>query len=125
MQSKTNVEIVKWFKKAAEQGHAEASYELGWMYYEGEGGEKDYVEAAKWYHKAAEQGHAETQYYLGEMYRKGKGVEQDDVETVTWLRKAAGTGTCEGPVPAWQDVLPGQGRGERLHRGSGVVQKSR
>ena len=30
-------EAVKWYRKAAEQNHAEAQYNLGWIYYEGKG----------------------------------------------------------------------------------------
>lgn len=41
---------------AAEQGDAKAQSNLGDMYREGEGVEKDYVEAEKWYRLAAEQG---------------------------------------------------------------------
>ena len=50
-------EAVKWYRKAAEQGHAEAQYLLGVMYNNGNGVIKDFQEARKWYQKAAEQGH--------------------------------------------------------------------
>jgi TPR repeat protein len=56
-------------EKAAEQGFAEAQYELGGMYYIGEGGvPEDDEEALKWFRKAAEQGHAEAQYKVGFSY---------------------------------------------------------
>ncbi|GHT32760.1 hypothetical protein AGMMS49592_0010 [Endomicrobiia bacterium] len=44
--------------KKAEQGFAEAQYNLGVMYYKGEGVKQDYKEAIKWFKKAAEQGHS-------------------------------------------------------------------
>ena len=50
------VEAVKWSRKAAEQGDADAQYNLGNCYGRGEGVEQDKAEAVKWYHKAAEQG---------------------------------------------------------------------
>ena len=67
---------VKWFRKAADQGNAEAQYELGELYNDGFnliGGTVNENEAVKWYRKAAEQGHAESQYKLGECYRYGWG----------------------------------------------------
>lgn len=43
------VEAVKWFRKAAEQGHAEAQFELGGKYFTSEGVPEDNVEAYTWY----------------------------------------------------------------------------
>ena len=45
----------------AEQGVAEAQYNLGMMYYTGSGVHQDYAEALRWFRQAAEQGHAEAQ----------------------------------------------------------------
>ena len=44
----------------AEQGHAGAQNNLGFMYRNGQGVPQDYAEALQWYRKAAEQGHAES-----------------------------------------------------------------
>ena len=49
-------EAVKWYRKAAEQGNADAQNTLGVMYDKGEGVEQDKEEAVKWFRKAAEQG---------------------------------------------------------------------
>ena len=78
--------------KAAERGNAGAQYELGGMYYYGQGVPEDYTESAKWYRKAAEQGHAEAQFHLGLMYRLGYGVPEDYAEAAKWCRKAAEQG---------------------------------
>jgi hypothetical protein len=43
--------------KAAEQGDAAAQYNLGAMYFRGQGITQDYKESAKWFTKAAEQGY--------------------------------------------------------------------
>ena len=53
---KNSTEAVKWYRMAAEQGHASAQNYLGWMYARGEGVPKDCVEAVKWYRRAVEQG---------------------------------------------------------------------
>ena len=43
------VEAEKWFRKAAEQGHAGSQVELGGKYFTGEGVPEDYAEAYAWY----------------------------------------------------------------------------
>ena len=42
-----------WYKKAAEQGNAEAQCALGECYYQAFGVEKNEKEARKWYKEAA------------------------------------------------------------------------
>ncbi len=46
-------EAVKWYRKAAEQGHATAQYNLGVMYGNGRGVTQDYVHAHMWFNLAA------------------------------------------------------------------------
>ena len=77
------------YKAKAEQGDAEAQFDLGFCYDDGRGVEKDYGEAVKWYRKAAEQGHAPAQFNLGYCYANGQGVRKDKEEAVKWYRKAA------------------------------------
>ena len=86
---KNYTEAVKWYRKAAEQGHAGAQNNLGYCYKNGYGVTKDYAEAVKWYRKAAEQGNDLAQYNLGVCYEYGQGVTKDITEAVKWYRKAA------------------------------------
>jgi TPR repeat protein len=83
---------ITWFNKAAEQGDANAQYNLGIMYVDGLGVKKDYLQAATWYRKAAKQGHASARYNLGVMYENGQGVKKDYVQAIAWYRKAAEQG---------------------------------
>ena len=46
----------KWYRKAAEQGHAQAQFNLGVMYHRGKGVDQSHATAVKWYRKAADQG---------------------------------------------------------------------
>jgi TPR repeat protein len=48
---------VKWYRKAVEQGDAKAQYNLGVMYYSGEGVLQDTVAALMWFNIAAVEGH--------------------------------------------------------------------
>ncbi|MGO8882047.1 MAG: tetratricopeptide repeat protein [Desulfomonilaceae bacterium] len=91
-ETQDDAEALKWFRKAADQGSAEAQFNMGDMYQAGKGVTQDYVEAQKWFHKAADQGSAEAQVWIGAMYEKGKGVAQDSAEALKWYRKAADLG---------------------------------
>jgi TPR repeat protein len=79
-------------RKAAERGNANAQFNLGLLYYLGEGVEQDEEEAFHWYKKAAEQGNANAQCNLGYMYDLGEGVERNPEEAEKWYRKAAERG---------------------------------
>ena len=81
-----------WFRKAAEQGDAEAQSAIGHAYYYGRGVAQDYSEAARWYHLSANQGNAAAQSMLGFMYSHGKGLGEDKAEAVRWYRLAAAQG---------------------------------
>jgi TPR repeat protein len=61
-------------KALAEQGDADAQYNLGIMYDTGLGVPENDAEAVKWFRKAAEQGYAYAQFKLGNMYVNGEGV---------------------------------------------------
>ena len=48
---------MKWYRMAADQGHAPAQCNLGGMYFEGQGVPENTSEALRWLHKAQVQGH--------------------------------------------------------------------
>ncbi|GAB7221611.1 hypothetical protein VoSk93_08230 [Vibrio owensii] len=75
-------------KKRAEQGDADAQFNLGVIYYRGKGVPQNYQEAAKWLRKAAEQGDARSQYNLGVMFYKGEGVLESSIMAYMWLNLA-------------------------------------
>jgi hypothetical protein len=52
-------EAVRWYRLAADQGHASAQNNLGVMYATGEGVLQDYVQAHMWYNLAASRPDAE------------------------------------------------------------------
>ena len=47
---------MKWFRLAADQGLAEAQYNLGFMYASGRGVPQDHVQAHKWFDLAGASG---------------------------------------------------------------------
>ena len=80
------------WKPLAEQGYADAQYNLGVMYRKGEGVPQDDKTAVKWYRLAAEQGVVDAQSNLGAMYADGQGVIQDYVRAHMWFNIAASSG---------------------------------
>lgn len=93
--TKDMVESVKWYRKAADQDHADALNYLGLCYSQGYGVAKDEVEAVKWWRKAADQGYASAQSNLGYYYSKNFNVPEDQIESVKWFRKAADQGDSD------------------------------
>lgn len=87
---------VEWYRRAAEQGNAEAQYFLGLLNFRGEGVPQNDAEAAKWFTKAAEQGLAYAQDGLGFLYASTEGVMQNDDKALMWLTKAAKQGDSAG-----------------------------
>jgi len=80
--AKDYAESVKWWSKAAEQGHADAQCLLGMCCEYGTGLPKDNAEAVKWYRKAADQGDAMAQELLrlacGEVARAEAAREEQE-----------------------------------------------
>ena len=97
------VTALKEFKPLAEQGDVRAQFNLGVMYYNGDGVPQDYKTAMKWYTLSAEQGNAGGQVFLGIMYAIGQGVIQDNVYAHMWFSIAASSGS-EGGIK-YRDVV--------------------
>ena len=91
-----NVQAVKWYRLAADQGNARAQDNLGLMYANGQGVPQNNAEAAKWYRLAAVQGYARAQYNLGVMYANGQGVPEDNVQAHKWFNLAGAGGDEDG-----------------------------
>ena len=90
--SRDPVQAAAWFKKAAEQGHPDAQFNLGIIYLKGEGVAPNLTESVVWLKKAADQGEATAQFNLGMLYSSGRGVPKDPVEAYKWADLAASAG---------------------------------
>jgi len=99
----------------AEQGHLDAVYNLGVIYYTGQGVSRDYKEAVRWYQKSAARGHSRALYNLGLMSVQGQGVSQDHQEAVRLFKKSAEYGY----TPAKNNL------GVMYYNGEGVPQDYR
>lgn len=76
----------------AEQGQAIAQYQLGLLYANGKGVEKDDAKARKWYEKSAIQGHTEAQVNFGILLLYARGGQQDYKMAMYYLRLSANNG---------------------------------
>ncbi|KAJ1627094.1 hypothetical protein T492DRAFT_877329, partial [Pavlovales sp. CCMP2436] len=85
-------EAARLYRRAADQGHLGAQFELGLLYRDGTGDDDD---AARLYRRAAEQGNPIAQYCLGNCYAAGKGVLQDDREAARLFGLAAEQGYAQ------------------------------
>ena len=99
----TPIDSRERYSQSAEQGNAEAQYELGLLYDLGYGVTQDYKEAMKWYRKAAEQGCASAQCKIGQMYILGNGIPKDITEADKWLRQSAEQGNAD--AQSWLGLL--------------------
>lgn len=85
------------YRPMAEQGDAEAQFELAKMNNScscpGTDRKERKTEALMWFRKAAEQGHVEAQYWTGLYYRSGlQVVAKDQAEANAWFLRAAEKG---------------------------------
>lgn len=69
----------------AEQGNADAAYNLAVIHQYGDGVELDYVKAMHWYRVAADKGDKVSQFQIGLMYQTGQGVTADAEEAHRWF----------------------------------------
>jgi TPR repeat protein len=95
---KNLTQAVYWYVKAADQGYAQAQFNLGVLYEDGRGVTKDYVEAAKLYLLAAQEGLDEAQFRLGRLFYNGRGVPEDIEKAGYWFNLASKRGLRDAKV---------------------------
>jgi len=88
----------KLLKPRADEGDAEAQFNLGLYYFQGLGGDRNYSEAAKLFRNAAEQGHVMAANNLGAMNMDGRGVPRNLPEAWFWFAIVAHRGDQAGGV---------------------------
>jgi TPR repeat protein len=80
------ISALKYFTMAAEQGNADAQFEVGQMLAQGLGTKQLFEEAMRWYELSARQGHAKAQFNIAFLYAYGQGVDQDILKAYEWYR---------------------------------------
>lgn len=100
----------------AESGDAESQNDLGVIYRDGLGVERDYKVAAIWFRKAAGQGLAFSQTSLGVMHEEGQGVPRDYHEATRLYQAAASQGDAFAQLNLALGYAKGQGVEQDLTR---------
>ena len=67
----------EWYMKSAIQGYMLSQYNIGCLYMQGKGVEKDIDAAFKWFLKAALNGDSKSKNNIGCLYYDGHGIEQN------------------------------------------------
>ena len=84
-----------WFRAAADNKIANARYNLGVLYHQGLGQDRDLGRALYWYREAAKLNHAEAQYNLGIAHIEGIGTEYNPQLAAAYFERAANQGIME------------------------------
>ena len=120
------------FDLLANQGDANAQFNLGLLYGDGKSLPQDYAKARYWHGRAAYQGHAPAQYSIALMHHKGLGMPQDNAQSAHWYRMAAeqghqgaqfnlatlydeGLGVSRDPVMAYVWFFLAGAKGQTVH----------
>lgn len=84
-------EALQYVESKAQEGSAEAQYELSKIYLQGKGVSADLPKAFE-IALQSDKSYARNAYRLGYMYYKGFGCQQNYAEALSWLEKAAKAG---------------------------------
>ena len=85
-------QAVNWYRKAADQDHAFAQYNLAVLYIKGNGVKKDTAEAVKWFRKASINGDKSRRPDIedaGGIRRRGRNENREGTRLVERINKSA------------------------------------
>lgn len=120
------------YQVKAEEGSAEAQYELATRYQMGLGVSIDRTEMMKWFRKAAEQNHARSQFAMALNWENREG-NNDYIESYAWAKLAGRTlseaanycGHFEEKIFTQQELAAAKNRAEELRAEIAVKLKSK
>ncbi len=106
-------------EQAAQNGDAQAQYEIGEFYYDGQRAPRDLHLALNWFEKSSLQGNAQAQWRLGNMFARGEGVPANNVQAYVVLKMASVNGSDDAMDSA--DLVATQMRRDELETASQVL----
>jgi len=86
--AKNYTEARQHWTRAVAQGIPAAYNNLGFLLFQGLGGDADAVRAVALWRDAATMGEAESQWHLASAYEEGKGTVHNKIEAYAWYRCA-------------------------------------
>ncbi len=90
--SDDDMPAAKWYEMAADAGLAAAKFNLGTLYYEGNGVKKDLEKAFSLYKEVSETNEGDALFMVGRMLMEGLGTEKDPQKGLEYFGKAAAAG---------------------------------
>lgn len=99
----------KALKEFKSDGGQNSNYNLGVMYFKGEGVKADRLLGIDYFKKAAEQGHQNSQFILGTLFDKGDEVVQDRTTAAKWYKSAAEKGHMQAQFNLGLMYVNGEG----------------
>jgi TPR repeat protein len=96
---------LQWYRRAADQGHADSMYALGTHH----GERRQFSVAAEWFRKATAAGHAGAMAQLGVLHADGNGVPTDPAIAAQWYQRAVDAGSTDGMNYLGVAYLAGEG----------------
>jgi hypothetical protein len=75
-------------ESAAKEGNLDAAFDLGVMYFRGEGVPQSDKKAVEWWRRAAKRGNPIAQTALAGMFQRGRGVKRNFTKAAEWYREA-------------------------------------
>ena len=90
-----DTDAVAWYRKAAEQGHAEGQQRLGWMYANGRGVLQDTVKAHMWESLAVLNGETKAGALLGELAKRMTPAQLSHAQAMVQTCRASNYKSCE------------------------------
>lgn len=84
-----------WYRLSAQQGNAQAKYNLGCLLLEGRGVKQNYLQALKWFDDAAQNGYTNAFYNMAYMIENGLGCKADKIKAFDLYKQAADQGDSD------------------------------
>lgn len=109
-------EALKQFGKSAKEGNTDAQYQIGLMFLDGLGVNKNPRDAAYWFRKAAQNGHMASQFEIGYCFATGTGVQQDSRMAAEWYWRAAEQGDPDAALYLARCYRDGVGMTKNLEK---------
>jgi TPR repeat protein len=104
---------VRWYRRAADAGNADAEFKLAELHLAGRGVPQDGAQAASWLERAARRGNRPSMFKLAYVCNKGaSGLPADMPKAINWYEQAV----------AWGDGAAANNLGVIYAKGDGVTQ---
>jgi len=115
-------EAARLYRRAAEAGHARASWHYGMMLLNGDGVRADEAEAWKWVRRSGEAGDVNGQTSTAVMLALGQGVAENDAEARVWYERAARQGSPNAMKGYGGMLMTGEGGTPNRAKGRALIE---